>query len=105
MRKAEALHLADRTSEALEAINEGEAIVERFEHRYFRAELHRLRGVFLATLGAEEVQIEASFGAAIRIAREQKAVLLEKRAERTYLEYRRQKASGSEGRGFRLRLW
>ena len=30
-RKAEALHLADRTSEALEAIKEAEALVERFE--------------------------------------------------------------------------
>ena len=32
-RKAEALHLADRTSEALEAINEAVAIAERFEQR------------------------------------------------------------------------
>ena len=31
--KAEALHLADRTSEALEAISEAEALVERFEER------------------------------------------------------------------------
>ena len=30
--RAEALHLADRTSEALEAINEAVAIAERFEH-------------------------------------------------------------------------
>jgi hypothetical protein len=66
--------------------------------------LHRLRGVFLATLGAEESQIEASFCAAIRIAREQKSVSLEKRAEATYAEYRRQKASGSGGRGLRLPL-
>ena len=53
--KAEALHLADRTSEALEAINEAEGLVERFEQRYCYAELHRLRGVFLAALGAEEI--------------------------------------------------
>jgi hypothetical protein len=66
--KAEALHLADRTSEALEAINEAVAIAERFEHGYCSAELHRLRGVFLATLGAEELQIETSFCKAIRIA-------------------------------------
>ena len=103
-RKAEALHLADRTSEALEAINEAEAMVERFEHRYWCAELYRLRGVFLAALGAEEGQIEASFCEAIRIAKEQKSVSLEKRAEATYAEYRRQKASGSGGRGFRLPL-
>jgi hypothetical protein len=103
-RKAEALHLADRTSEALEAINEAEAITERFEHRYFSAELHRLRGVFLTAMGADEFQIEASFCEAIRIAKEQKSVSLEKRAQATYAEYRRQKASGS-GPGFRLPLF
>ena len=51
------------------------------------------------------MQIEASFCAAIRIAREQKSVSLEKRAEGTYAEYRRQKATALEGRGFRLPLW
>jgi hypothetical protein len=55
------------------------------------ATLDRLRGVFLATLGAEETQIEASFCEAIRIAREQKSVSLAKRAEASYAEYRRQK--------------
>jgi hypothetical protein len=104
-RKAEALHLADRTSEALEAINEAVAIAERFEHSYCSAELHRLRGVFLATLGADETQIEDSFCKAITIAKEQKSVSLEKRAEATYAEYCRQKTSGSGGCGFRLPLW
>jgi hypothetical protein len=98
------LHLSDRTSEVLEAINEAEALAERFEQRYFSAELHRLRGVFLAAMGAEETQIEASFQEAVRIAKEQKSVSLEKRAEASYREYRRQKASGSRGRGFRLPL-
>jgi hypothetical protein len=104
-KKAEAFHLANRTSEALEAINEAVAIAERFEYGYCSAELHRLRGAFLATLGADETQIEASFSEAVRIAKEQKAVSLEKRAEATYAEYRRQKASGSGGCGFRLPLW
>jgi serine/threonine protein kinase len=103
--KAEALHLADRTSEALEAINEAEALAERSEERWWSAELRRLRGIFLAALGADETQIEASICEAIRIAKEQKSVSLEKRAEATYAEYRRQKASGSGGRGFRLPLW
>jgi tetratricopeptide (TPR) repeat protein len=76
-RKAEALHLADRTSEALAAINEAEAMAERFEQRVSCAELCQLRGVFLATLGADETQIEASFCAAIRIAREQKSISLD----------------------------
>jgi hypothetical protein len=104
-RKAEALYLADRASEALEAIKEAEALAERVEQGNSCAELHRLRGVFLAAMGAEQAQIEASFCAAIRIAKEQKSVSLEKRAEATYAEYRRQKASGSRGRGFRLPLW
>jgi predicted ATPase len=52
--KAEALHLADRTSEALEATKEAKALVERSEERWWFAELHRLRGVFLATLGVDE---------------------------------------------------
>ena len=102
--KAEALHLAERTSEALEAIREAEALVEKSEERWWSAELHRLRGVFLAGLGADEAEIEASFCEAIRIAREQKSISLEKRAEATYAEYRRQKASGLGGRGFRLPL-
>ena len=102
--KAEALHLADRASEALEAINEAQALAERFEQRAYCAELHRLRGVFLATLGADETQIEASFCEAIRIAKGQKSVSFEKRAEATYAEYRRQKASPSGTRQFRLPL-
>ena len=43
--KAEALYLADRISEALEALNEAEALAERFEQRVFFADLHRLRGL------------------------------------------------------------
>ena len=101
--KAEALHLADRTSDALEAITEAEALVERFENRYWSAELRRLRGIFLATLGAEETQIEASFCAAINTAKKQKSVSLERRADASYSEYRRQKASGSGGRWKRLK--
>jgi len=83
----------------------GIALVERFENRYWSAELHRLRGVFLAAIGADETKIEASFQAAISTAKEQKSVSLEKRAEATYVEYRCQKASGSGGRGFRLPLY
>jgi serine/threonine protein kinase len=103
--KAEALHLADRTREALEAINEAEAFVERTEVRWWNAELHRLRGIFLTAIGAEEREIEASFCAAVKTAKEQKSVSLETRAETTYAEYRRQKAGGSGGRGFRLPLF
>jgi hypothetical protein len=103
--KAEALHLADRTSEALEAIVEAEATVERSGVRTSRPELHRLRGVFLAAMGADEAQIEASFRESIRIAREQKAISIEKRAKANFAEYCRQKTSVPEGRGFRLPVW
>ena len=48
-------------------------VVERSEERCWCAELHRLRGVFLAALGADETEIEASFCEAIRIAKEQKS--------------------------------
>jgi hypothetical protein len=102
--KAEALHLSNRTSEALEAIKEAEALVERSEERWWCAELHRLRGVFLTAMSAEGTQIEASFCEAIRTAKEQKSISLATRAEATYAEYRRQKASASVGRGFRLPL-
>ena len=103
--KAEALHFADRTSEALETIKEADALVERSEERWWCAELHRLRGVFLTAIGADETQIETSFRAAISTAKGQKSVSLAKRAEATYAEYRHQKSSGSSGgRGIRLPL-
>src|SRR6516162_10035789 len=103
--KAEALHLAARTPEALETIQQAEALAESLDEGWWRAELHQLRGVFLTAMVADEAQIEASFAETIRIARQQKSVSLEKRAEATYAEYRRQKAGGSGGRGFRLALW
>jgi tetratricopeptide (TPR) repeat protein len=103
--KAEALYLAKRVAEALEAISEAESLAERYEQRQVLSRLHWLRAVFLAAIGADQAQIEASFSAAIRIAKEQKSISLEKRAEATYAEYRRQKASGSPGRGIRLPLW
>jgi serine/threonine protein kinase len=92
--KAEALHLAHRTSEALEAIREAEKIVERSEEREWCAELQRLRGVFLAKMGATRAEIEKAFSNAIRTSKQQKSISLEKRAEETYAEYRRQNASG-----------
>jgi hypothetical protein len=102
--KAEAFYLSDRIPEALDAIGEAEGLAETFEVRWWCAELRRLCGIFLTAIGAEETQIEDSFHDAIRIAKEQKSVSLEKRAEATCAEYRRQKASGSGGRGFRLPL-
>jgi serine/threonine protein kinase/predicted ATPase len=100
--KAEALHLADRTAEALEAIREAEAMAERFDNHWWSAELQRLRGVFLAAMGADQVEIQTAFSEAIRTAREQKSISLEKRAQATYADYHRQRASAGGARGFRL---
>jgi predicted ATPase len=91
--KAEALHLADHTSEAVRAIREAEALAEEREERWWCAELHRLHGVFLTAMGAEDTQIEASFCEAIRIAKEQGSISLQKRAEATYAQYHRLKAT------------
>jgi predicted ATPase len=98
------LHIADRTSEALLAIKEADSFVESSGERWWNAELHRLRGVFLAAIGADEAQIEASFCAAIKTAKEQKSTSLAKRAEATYAEYREQKSDASAGCGLRLPL-
>jgi predicted ATPase len=101
--KAEALHLANRTPEAIEAIKEAEVLVERSGERWLCAELHLLRGAFLTAMGADDTQIEASFCQAIKIAKEQQSISLATRAEATYADYRRQKASAPGGRpGFRL---
>src|SRR5262249_47077588 len=102
--KAEALHLADRTSVALEAIKEAQAIAAKSGEGMWCAELHRLRGVFLAALGAEDAEIENSLCAAISTAKQQKSISLEKRAEATYAEYRRLKVNSSGGREVRLSL-
>ena len=55
------------------------------------AELHRLRGVFLKAMGADETQIDASFCAAIRTPNQRKSTSLAKRAEASQAEYRSQK--------------
>ena len=102
--KAEVTHLADRASEALEILREAEALAKTRSERWWLAEVHRLRGVFLATIGANETQIEASFCQAISTAMEQKSISLMKRAEASYAEYHRQKASALGGGGFRLPL-
>ena len=95
--KAEALHLSERTLEALETIKEAEALAEKSEARWWCSEMHRLRGVFLNAIGADEAQIENSFCTAITTAKQQKSISLATRAEATYAEYRRQKTSALGG--------
>jgi serine/threonine protein kinase/predicted ATPase len=103
--QAEAFQLADRTVEALQIMNEAEALVERLEERLWRAELYRVRGVLLAAAGADETEIEASLSKATRTAEEQKSISLAKRAKTTYAEYHRQKVNALRGRGFRIPLY
>jgi len=102
--KSEALYLAHRTQEALAAIKEAEELVARSGERFYLAELHRLHGVYLTAMGAEEKLIEASFREAILIANGQKAHSLTTRAEKSYAEYRRRKSSDTGRHGFRLPL-
>ena len=64
--KAEALPLANRTFEALQATKKAKAVAERFEQRWYLSELHRLHGVFLAAIGTNETEIEASFITALK---------------------------------------
>jgi predicted ATPase len=87
--KAEALHRADRNGEGLSSINEAESQIEQSGERWWGAELYRLRGVLLASIGADEAQIESAFHAAILLAKQQKSTSLARRAEVTYAEYRR----------------
>jgi len=102
--KAEAVYLVDRTSEALEAINEGEALAERLSSVWCFPDCTGIAVCFSRLLVLRRPKLRLRFCEAIRIAREQKSILLEKCAEGTYAEYRRQKVSASEGRGFRLPL-
>ena len=74
--KSEALHPADRTSEALAVIQEAEAVIKRSEERSWSAELHRLQGVFLVALGTDEAEIKAAFREAIRTGQQQKSIYL-----------------------------
>ena len=53
---------------------------------------------------AEEAQVEAAFREAIATAQQQKLISLEKRAEATYAEYRRQQASAPSGCVIRIPL-
>jgi hypothetical protein len=86
--EAESLHLAGLTLKSLETLTEAEELIQRSEERYWCADLHRLRGVFLAAIGSDQTQIEASFRAAIKTAQEQKSVSLVKRAKESYAEWR-----------------
>jgi predicted ATPase len=89
--KAEVLHFADRLAEALKAIRDAEKLAEISGECWWSAELHRLRGVFLAAMGADDTEIEAAFHESIRVAKQQKSFALLKRAKASYADYRGEK--------------
>jgi predicted ATPase len=89
--KADALHFGHRTSEALEAVNEAAIRAQRTEERECLAELHRLRGIFLAALGADRTQIAGAFCEAIHTAEQQTSTSLVARAEASCVENRDRK--------------
>ena len=102
--KSEALYEADRAAEALETLRKAAELVKRCEERWWYAELYRLRGVFLAALGAPEKKVEAAFDAAMRTARGQSSVSLARRAESTFSTYRWRKRKASTRHPIRLAL-
>ena len=74
------VHLrAGHHAEAMKAAEEGLAMADAAGERFYSAELHRLRGELLARSDSRK-EAEASFRAAIAVARQQGARALERRA-------------------------
>jgi predicted ATPase len=86
--KAEILHSANRSAEALEVVRDALDRAETSGIRWWYADLIRFEGVLLATTGRPTSEVETRIAAAVRTAREQESVALEKRAEVTLAEYR-----------------
>jgi class 3 adenylate cyclase/predicted ATPase len=72
---------AGHHAEAMKAVKEGMALADATGERFYSAELHRLHGELLAqTIIGECKEAEAAFSTAITIAKQQGALLLERRA-------------------------
>lgn len=70
-----------RHAEAMQAVEDGLAMVEATGERFYSAELHRLRGELLARPPHEDKnKAQAAFRAAIKIAKQQGAATLEHKA-------------------------
>jgi predicted ATPase len=91
--KAEALQFAGRLSEALDAVQEAEALAKASGELWWLAELYRLQGVFLSGLEEPKDEIENAFCKALRTAKQQKSTSLAARAEASYAKFRLQRAS------------
>jgi predicted ATPase len=77
---SETLADAGRLDDALEAVLEARALVERSGERYYEAEVGRIEAVVRSRLGHGSEQVEACLGRAIAVARAQGATAFERRA-------------------------
>jgi adenylate cyclase len=78
---ADAQIKAGHHADAMKAVEDGIALAETGGERYYSAELHRLRGELLARPPhRQRRRAEASFRAAIKLAKQQGAAALEHRA-------------------------
>ena len=71
---------AGRDAQALEAVQEGLVVAEATGERFYNAELLRLRGELLARTNERRKEAEASFHAALKVAAQQGAIALERKA-------------------------
>ncbi|MET0345884.1 MAG: AAA family ATPase [Casimicrobiaceae bacterium] len=92
-------HLAlDHAEEALAAIDEGLACVERYGERWAEAELLRARGQLFLTRGANHAQGEACLLKSLDVARGQQAKAYELRAATALASHWRQQGKIGEGK-------
>jgi predicted ATPase len=77
---SETLAGAGRLDDALEAVLEARALVERSGERYYEAEIDRIEAVVRSRLGDGSERVEACLRRAIAVAREQGAKAFERRA-------------------------
>jgi class 3 adenylate cyclase/predicted ATPase len=85
---AEACGDSGQVQEGLTVLNEAEALAEKTEERWLRAEMCRLRGeLLLRHTPSDELQAETCFHQALDIARGQQAKLLELRASMSLARY------------------
>jgi predicted ATPase len=80
---------AGQPSEAMKAVEEAISLVETTGERFYSAELHRLRGELLAQASIGQCEeAKAEFKRAIKIATQQGAVSLERKARDSLRRYR-----------------
>ena len=97
---AEALAKADRTEEALEAINEALTAAGETGESFFASELYRLRGEFLLRLSTRQTmaQVETEYLRALELARSQASRSLELRASTSLARLHRNQGKRTEAR-------